>query len=201
MNSQHMRASIATYNGVEFFPLAPRYEDIYLQDIAHSLAMSCRYNGHSRYFYSVAQHCVQVGEWLLTHGGPIPVHRRVLARWGLLHDASEAYIPDVCSPIKPFFPTLKTVESQLLVAIAQRFNMPWPIPDVVKYADRAVFKSEIDSGIMRSCKWWKLGEDHPDAHMEIDPWGPEVAYEAYVKAFEDLFGEEELARTYRPGPS
>jgi len=201
MSVPHMRASVATYTGIEFFPLAPRFEDIYILDIAHALAMSCRFNGHSRDFYSIAQHSVHVSEWLMKNVGTNATEKLMLAKWGLLHDASEAYIPDMCAPIKPFFPSFRTVESYLLIAIAQRFGLPWPIPDVVKYADKAVLKSEVDSGIMTFCEWWNFGEEHPDANRTIEPMSLDEAEQFFVDEFEYLFGKNELARTYRPGPS
>src|SRR4029077_4249720 len=51
-----------TYSGRKFYPLHPRAEDVELADVAHGLAMTCRYGGHSRLFYSVAEHCVLVSE-------------------------------------------------------------------------------------------------------------------------------------------
>ncbi|MEE8537601.1 MAG: hypothetical protein V3S71_06295, partial [Acidobacteriota bacterium] len=113
-NSQHLRASISTYCGVEFFPLAPRFEDIWIEDLAHHLANVNRYNGACVKPYSVAQHSVYVAEWLAEHVGLAPlrvaelgmeertVAENNIVKWGLLHDASEAYVSDICGPIKPF---------------------------------------------------------------------------------------------------
>lgn len=47
---------LQTFTGKKIFPLNPRTEDICIADIAHSLSMQCRYNGHTKLFYSVAQH-------------------------------------------------------------------------------------------------------------------------------------------------
>lgn len=47
---------ILTFTGRRFYPLDPRPEDVCLEDIAHALSLICRYNGHSRFFYSVAEH-------------------------------------------------------------------------------------------------------------------------------------------------
>src|ERR1035437_8999101 len=54
------QAWIQTYSGRRFCPLSPNPDAIVLQDIAHSLAMQCRFNGHCKKFYSVAQHSVYV---------------------------------------------------------------------------------------------------------------------------------------------
>ncbi len=49
---------IQTYTGICFNPFLPDPKDITLEDIAHALSMMCRYNGHTKEFYSVAEHCV-----------------------------------------------------------------------------------------------------------------------------------------------
>lgn len=69
---------IATFTGGVFFPLAPRVEDVRISDIAHALSMLCRFAGHTRGFYSVAQHSVLVSRLCSQQD----------ALWGLLHDAS-----------------------------------------------------------------------------------------------------------------
>src|SRR5579885_2784587 len=81
---------IQTYCGVAFYPLDPRPEEILIEDIAHALSMLCRFTGHVKRFYSVAQHCVYVS------------HRcdPKDALWGLLHDAAEAYLNDISRPVK-----------------------------------------------------------------------------------------------------
>lgn len=47
---------ITTYSGKTVDPFAIRPEDIELEDIAHDLSMTCRFGGHCRSFYSVAEH-------------------------------------------------------------------------------------------------------------------------------------------------
>ncbi len=212
--SQHTRASIATFTGVEFFPLAPRYEDIYVADLAHALANTCRYNGHTFKHYSVAQHCVLVSKFLETiepeHITP-GLHERLqhpegrpvwdpieVQKWGLLHDASEAYVSDICAPIKPFIQGYEAIEDQLLQAVAQRFSLPWPFPDVVKYADKAIFRSEVESSVIRQVDWWVIHPEHPDAGTKIDPWPAEMAESMYLGRFEELFGKEVLSATCWP---
>jgi hypothetical protein len=208
-NSQHLRASIATYTGVEFFPLAPRFEDIYVEDLAHHLANVNRYNGACTAPYSVAQHSVHVAEWLAEHVGLAPLgaaefgmeERNTaesnIVKWGLLHDASEAYVSDICGPIKPFIMGYKEIEDQLLVAVAQRFALPWPEDSFVKYADKAVFASERRQ-VMPMVDWWNLHEDHPDAGMTIIPWPWYEAKERFLQKFEELFGSDVLQAYRRP---
>ncbi|MBF0612521.1 MAG: hypothetical protein HQL55_15470, partial [Magnetococcales bacterium] len=76
---------IQTFTGRQFWPLAPVLEHIHVQDIAHALSLLCRFNGHCQKFYSVAEHSLHVATILPPE----------LAGWGLLHDASEAYLADL----------------------------------------------------------------------------------------------------------
>ena len=78
-------------DGSVFFPLDPRPEEIGIENIAHALAMSCRYGGHSLDYYSVAQHSVLVSRLV----------SRSDALCALLHDATEAFIGDLIRPMKP----------------------------------------------------------------------------------------------------
>ncbi len=91
-------AWILTFTGRRFWPLDPRAEDVCIEDIAHALALKCRFTGHCRDFYSVAQHSVLCAQYVAQHGGSAELQLAAL-----LHDASEAYLPDVARPIKGRF--------------------------------------------------------------------------------------------------
>lgn len=73
----------------------PQVADMDMQDIAHALSLICRFGGHVKHFYSVAEHSLLVADLLEEQGHPSNV---VLA--GLLHDAHEAFIGDVTTPVK-----------------------------------------------------------------------------------------------------
>lgn len=94
-----MTAHIQTHSGLMVDPLHLSVQDIRLEDIAHALSNLCRFTGHTSRFYSVAEHSVRVSvacEWVHQQGcfGP------TCERMGLLHDASEAYLQDIPSPLK-----------------------------------------------------------------------------------------------------
>jgi hypothetical protein len=95
LKDHHQSVSIATYTGLEVFPFDPRKEQICLEDIGHALAMKCRFTGHTRVHYSVAQHSVLTAQLAQIRKFPLEVQKQAL-----LHDASEAYFPDVASPLK-----------------------------------------------------------------------------------------------------
>ena len=124
---------ILTYTGKKFFPLADEPGEVDLRDIAHSLALQCRYNGHCRHFYSVAEHSVRV-----SHLVP-PVD----AAWGLLHDAAEAYVSDLPRPLKLTVPDFRAAEERLLRQIADTFGLPWPMPRSVHHADEVLLATEV----------------------------------------------------------
>jgi hypothetical protein len=66
------------------------------------------------------------------------------------------------------------------------------MPEVVKLADRAVFKSEVDSDILRQGRWWRFPADHPDAKIRIHSAMPDVAREMFLGKFRALFPEQSL---------
>ena len=89
---------IQTFTGIGFDPINPDPKLIKIEDIAHALSNQCRFSGHARSFYSVAQHSAHCAEIAcLASNAP-------LARAMLLHDASEAYLLDMPRPLKKAFP-------------------------------------------------------------------------------------------------
>lgn len=129
------RTYIRTYTGRKFYPLEPRPGDVDIYDIAHALAQNCRYTGHTRWHYSVAQHSMYVAEML----------PREFKLWGLLHDASEAYMSDIARPIKQtaVFAEYRLAEKRLERAIAFRFGLTLMEPPQVKVVDGRMLATEI----------------------------------------------------------
>lgn len=165
---------IQTYTGRQFFPFAPRREDVDIRDVAHSLAFLCRFNGHCLVYYSVAEHSVRVSRLL---GGD-------LALWGLLHDAAEAYLSDVPRPVKASLPPFVEMEARLLREIAGVFGLPWPMPPEVRWADDVLLATEARDLVAPPPASWGLAERPLDD--VIVPLGPEVAERAFLERFEEL---------------
>ena len=107
---------ITTVTGIHFFPLDPNPDDIDISDIAHALSLICRANGHFKYFYSVAQHCIACAEEAAERGYSLEVTLGCL-----LHDASEAYLCDVTRPVKKHIPQYLQAEEKLQKVIWKRF--------------------------------------------------------------------------------
>ena len=99
-----------------FDPLDPEIELIDIADIAHSLSMLCRANGHFRSFYSVGMHCINCAKEALARGYSIKVQLACL-----LHDGSEAYLSDVTRPVKQEIPRYKEIEEPLQDIIWLKF--------------------------------------------------------------------------------
>jgi hypothetical protein len=131
---------IQTFTGVRFYPLDPQPEDINIEDIAHALSMKCRFNGHTSEFYSVAWHSVLVS---IECEKQFPKQPN-LGLWGLLHDAAEAYLPDIPRPIKNMdIGILRESERLIMKAVVERFNLdPKDEPIEVKRIDTAILADE-----------------------------------------------------------
>ena len=165
-----------TYTGKRFYPFDPRVEDIDITDIAHALAMTCRYGGHCKQFYSVAQHSVLVAE----HA---PAHPALAA---LLHDAAEAYTGDLIRPIKkhPEMAAFGWVEQNIERAICAKFGLPWPLmPPEVKRLDNRILIDEREQVMTPTDDEWSIGEHEP-LGVTIEYWAPAIARGKFLIAFE-----------------
>lgn len=112
---------IQTAGGGRFDLEAPRAADVALADVAHALSNLCRFNGHCRSFYSVAQHSVLVADALFRFKD------REVARAGLLHDAAEAYLGDVARPLKRIVGSVyERLEREVLARVYEALELPWP---------------------------------------------------------------------------
>ena len=125
--------TITTFTGKNFDPFMPDIDLIDIVDIAHALSLICRFGGHCREPYSVAQHCLLVSSM-------VPPE---YALAGLLHDAAEAYLGDIPTPIKALFPGFKDTELEMLVSIAEKFEVFGMGADIIKAADREALKIEM----------------------------------------------------------
>lgn len=136
-----MSSSIVTYTGIYFDPLDPVPDLIQVRDIAHSLSNQCRFTGHVRQFYSVAEHSVRCANFVLDQldGG------KELSLILLMHDASEAYLSDIARPVKHaagFGDQYRLIEDGLQRAISEKFDLPYPFPDIVHAVDNALLAAE-----------------------------------------------------------
>lgn len=134
-----MSSAILTATGKWFDVLNPDPALINLTDIASALSKLCRFGGHCREFYSVAEHSIQVSRLVAQRSGAT---KEGIA-WALLHDASEAYVTDVPRPVKHQIPQYIAIEDAVQKAMAERFRLSWPMPDEVHEADHELLALEL----------------------------------------------------------
>ncbi|VVB52894.1 Uncharacterised protein [uncultured archaeon] len=174
------KAYIATFTGKKFFLLKPRMEDIDITDIAHALALQCRWTGHCKYHYSVAQH-----SYYCSVLGP---EEEALER--LMHDGSEAYISDMNRPLKhytdagsAYMKVEKPLQDMIYAAFACR-----PIePASVKIADNMMLYAEKAQIVGYKFAEQDETEDSAQAPILIEQWSPERAEKEFLKRFQELY--------------
>lgn len=186
---------IQTYTGKAFDLLDPRPEQIDVVDIAHALSQICRFTGHTRAFYSVAQHSCLVAEiardlWRAAEWHhPCP---EIVSLAALMHDASEAYAGDVSSPLKRAMRGEGTVseydvlEARIQTRIAERFGydrVAVGYGDLIKRADMIALATEhaalFDGKTPRS--WgFELPQPWP---YKVEPWSSNMARREFLNAF------------------
>lgn len=133
---------IYTFTGRLVNPLQLTVDDICIEDIARALSMICRYNGHVRRFYSVAEHSVLVArEFCYSYGDSSSTEML----GALLHDAAEAYLCDLITPLKDRLPSYKEAEDRALKCIFTAFNLPPGLhPDVFSIDKRILIDEMLE---------------------------------------------------------
>lgn len=171
---------IQTFTGGKFYPLDPRPELVKIEDIAHSLSNQCRFAGHVRQFYSIAQHCVLVS-------CIVPREDRL---WGLLHDAPEAYVCDLPRPVKydPRMAVYKEVEKRIEAAVVEHFGLPVGEPTSVKVADCQLLFTERRDLLpyLEGESDWGMGLEDQPLLYRITPWSPLKAEALFLKRYKEL---------------
>lgn len=130
-NGRGVRGSTILLSSGRYYDLAEP-GPLTIEEVAHALAHICRFTGHCKDFYSVAQHSV-----LVSYLVP-PEH----SLQGLLHDAVEAVVGDMASPLKALVPEYKAIEVRCEQAILAGFGLAWPLHDEVKTADLIALRTE-----------------------------------------------------------
>ncbi|ADD05261.1 HD family hydrolase [Natrialba magadii ATCC 43099] len=127
-------------SGGTITPLDPDPDAIDLADIAHALSNLSRFTGQGKQFYSVARHAVHVSREVEARGGSLSAQR-----WGLLHDASEAYLSDVPAPVKRTLPGYTRAEKRLQDAVQDAFALELTAAEaeLVDAVDTAVGRYEL----------------------------------------------------------
>jgi hypothetical protein len=181
-----MEPTILLQSGNYFNLLEPRAEDIDIHDIAAALSKLCRFTGHVKTFYSVAQHSYLVAKIVP------PEH----ALQALLHDASEAYIGDVSSPLKHQLPEYRAIEARIEAAIFKRFGLP-PVPHpCIKRADLVLLATERRDMMPAHADEWGILDGIEPITYPIKPHGPAMAELIFMQTYVDLVNPTARANTF-----
>lgn len=171
---------IETYSGGKFFIDRPEFV---VRDIGVALGRMCRYTGHCRQFYSVAEHSVLVSRLVedLQLGDPLE---------GLLHDGAEAYLADIAAPWKVLLPDYKKLEAKIDKPLRAVFGLPETMSDGVKRADWLALFIEARSLMPSKAADWGapegIKEQAADLHYEIRCFNPPIATAHFMYRLETL---------------
>ncbi|WP_460104750.1 phosphohydrolase [Pseudomonas sp. S2_D10] len=160
---------ILTHTGKRFDLFEPDVDMIDPRDIAHSLAHLCRFNGHTREFYSVAQHSCLVADL-------VPAEHKLAA---LLHDATEAYLGDMTRPLKEWMPYYRGFEDVIWGRVCERFGLEIDLPASVRQADLIALATERRDLMPPDPAIWDCFVGIEPAPERIRPWSPTEARLTY----------------------
>lgn len=169
-------------SGTKWYILQPHVEDVKIEDIAASLAKTCRFTGHTKRFYSVAQHCVMGVR--AGRGAGLNDHDLLHV---LLHDAAEAYLGDVSKPLKSLLPDYKKLEAISERVIAARYGLTFPWPAFVKQIDDRLLVTEQRDLMPRGERYIDV-EPYEFVLDEHTCWDAEFAEKAFRTEFWRLTG-------------
>lgn len=172
-----------TFSGKVCLPLLPEETTYNIVDIAHSLGMQCRWNGHVKRFLSVGQHCCYAHDF---------VKDKSAKKQALLHDATESALSDVARPIKGFLTGYVELEHRTETSLYRQFNI---VPTEattksVKEIDTLLLIRERALLINKADREWGfegIDTSYIDEMLPTIPsWSPAKAKKEFLKRFWSL---------------
>jgi hypothetical protein len=170
---------MVAYSGNIINLYAPNSNKYLLDDIAHGLAFNCRWNGATKTYFSVAEHCCMMHD-------EAPNELKALA---LFHDAEEAYWGDIIKPLKNLLPasTRILMRDMRYVIISQFLGSETSIPKALDELDAKMLGWDFENLILSNnhvgmdCytaekEWLKRAYSLPNSEQ-----GVEVCYATKAK--------------------
>lgn len=170
--------TILLFGGTYFDFTAPETSAFTIEDIAHGLAMTCRFAGQCSRHYSVAQHSVHLSR-LVPHGH---------AYQGLMHDAAEAFVGDMAKPLKIMLTEYQAVEKRVEATIFARFKVATPLPPTIKDADLRMLVTE-QRQLMANRDQWSYTAGRRPFDLVIPAWSPDQAKAEFLERYSELTGK------------
>ena len=171
---------IETVTGGKFYFRKPVFD---IGEIAHALGMVCRYTGHCKRFYSVAEHSILVSNIMehLKIGDPME---------GLLHDATEAYLADIASPVKTMLKDYQLLEKALDGKMREQFKLPLIKTEGCIKADWMALFIEANTMMSSKAKDWAgppgLREEALELPFQIRNYDPQWATSQFMDRMTDI---------------
>ena len=168
--------------------------EVDIEDVAHSLSHQCRFMGHSRVFYSIAEHCIRIWKQLREEGYPLSIQK-----WGLLHDAAEAYTSDIPRPLKHWIrhycPAFDLLEERVERHVWDSFGLTGDLPLEVKIADARMLLTEKRDLLAEAPQPWEFEQVSdpkltPYPHVRIHPVMPPTIKAEFLLAYQTILNEE-----------
>ena len=169
------KSSISVVGGNFFNLLQPEESEYDIDLVATALSNLCRYTGHVTRFYSVAEHSVLVSQ----------IVPQKYALEGLLHDASEAFVGDVSSPLKKLLPEYQRIENNIQEDVAKRFNLHYPFPEEIHKADKQLYWSERKTIAPSVDSFWHK-EFRASRKVEPQGWTPRIAKKKFLERYREI---------------
>lgn len=202
---------IITASGKRFYLNDPKPEQVCIEDIAHALSVMPRFAGHTKQFYSVAQHCVEVSKLVermtvsacrgdaltgMVDARKTEVRVSHAALRGLLHDAHEAYVGDMSTPLKSMLPAYKEIEGKAESAVFMAFlhntaiqQAPAHIREMcaaVKRADLIMLATERRDLMPKTSDRWAVLDGVEPRKEFVSALGPTKAKALFLDRFKVL---------------
>lgn len=152
-------------------------------EVASVLSRIPRFAGHTRWPYTVAQHCVLIARKFDDDS---------LQLTGLLHDATKAFVGDISAPLKHWLKTyggttaLKDLERRIWNWIATDHRLDPALISEIRDTDMAALATEARDLMHKPPRpWCKMPPPWP---TRIEPWCSEYAKDQWLQVYYELVG-------------
>jgi len=177
-----MANGILLQSGRYYNYVDPEKNDYTIEDIALGLSNICRFGGQVKQHYSVAQHCV-LASFIASPGYELEL---------LMHDAMEAFLCDVPTPLKQLLPDYQAIEKMHEADMAKRFGLNYPFSPEMKRVDAMMLKAEVRD-LKPASEHWDFLKDVEEPtlgksgyELRINPWSHEEAKETFLARYNFL---------------